>query len=549
MIIFIMMKRWYAIVFRYGIFALFLFPAANACAADSTVVQGKITYIAGDAIYTSLGNKTGVGDSTILYVLVLKDTVGLLKVYATSSQSSVARILQTKRSLKIDMQVTASVQIPQPETKTTETALKKDTLSAPSVTGNLGASSNKKSTRPGESGLKLQGRVGLQYYTNVVSGFQPVYTQPGIVFNVRGTIANSPIRFETYGNIRSLISGTHDPFSPNNTPQTRIYRMSVQYDDNAYLGALGRIIPVYAPTIGYIDGGMFMKKSGNLGLGVAAGYEPSFTQRMVSTTMKKFAVFGMFQSNDGMMKYLALAYARTFYYSQIDREVVSSSVSAMLDPQLYFSAQGDLDLRSKANTNFILAPRLTNFYSNLNYRMSNSISVGLGYSGYRSTYSFSSIQSLPDSFIDNTIRNTLNLTAQIYLPGNISIYHGYSPRSSDASFGTEYLDNSTLSFNNVLNTGFIVRTMLNLNSTILTTTHGVGANIQKSFGSILDMNIRYQRYKHFTKQFGDELATDSYAMDLMSTISGRLNAWTSIERLIGGGNNSFNIFSELSWSF
>jgi hypothetical protein len=539
------MKNILARCFAQLILMTIVLPSFNLKAADSSFVQGKISYISGDAIYTSLGRKTGIADSSIVFVLSKTDTIASLKVYAISSQSSVARIIQTKRQLKIDDMVGAWVILPDTVRTVSET-IRQDSI--PARRGDSLLTARVKSL-PVESAVTIRGRMGLRYYTNVDNNFGQSFTQPGLVFNLRGKVANSPIKFETYGNVRNLIRGSHNPFAASSTSQTRIYKLNVEYDDETYRIALGRFAPMYAPSVGYIDGATFTGKFSGVSLGLTAGYEPDFLQNSVSTTMKKIALFGNYQSNDAMRANLTAAYALTMYSSHIDREVISSSFSAAITPEIFVTAQGDLDLRTKSKTNLIFSPRMSSLFSNVNYRISSSFTAGIGYNAYRPIYSFASVQTLPDSFIDNTLRSSLNITGQLFLSGGISLNNTYSPRSADQGFGKEYFNNSTFSMTNVLNSGISFRTTVNLNSTLFASTRGIGVNLQRSFGNLADVSLRYQTYRNEIKQYDDQITTQSYAVDLMSTIIGRLSAWTSLERLTGSGTNSYNIYSELSWSF
>jgi hypothetical protein len=529
--------------------SVILLPPTYANAADSTFVRGKITYISGDAIYTSLGRKAGVTDSSLVFILGTSDTIGTMRIYATSSQSSAAKVIQTKRPVKIDDIVAAWVVVPKVEKETADSISSRDSSASINLKRTDSTAAIKAARHAGESLVKVRGRIGLQYYTNVDNVYGQSYTQPGIVFNLRGKFANSPISFETYGNIRQLIRGSSSPFASNGTSQTRVNKMSIEYDDSTYKVALGRLSPMYAPSLGYIDGGLFMGKISCLSLGLTAGYEPSFLQNSFSSTLKKFALFGNYQTTDAMRINLTGAYALTLHSNQIDREVASSSFSASLTPEIFVTAQGDVDFRTKSRQNLIFSPRITSLFANVNYRITSAFTAGIGYNAYRPVYSFASIQALPDSFIDNTLRSSLSVNGQIYLPGGISFYNTYTPRSADQGFGKEYLNNTSFSVMNIMNSGATFRATLNLSSTVLTSSRGIGANLQKTFANMFDVTVRYQTYRNETKIFNDQFTTQSFAVDLMSNLTGRLNAWASIERLTGSGTNSYNIYSELSWSF
>ena len=531
------------------VLASLMFLLAQARPIDGTTVRGKITYVVGTSVYTSLGRKSGVSDSCNMFVIAKGDTIATLRVYATSSQSSVCRILTAKRDLKIGDSLLTFVQIKKDEEPSPPKLTSLDSTVTPPTASTM---HSEHAASPGQNTappVSVRGRVSMQYYTNVVSGLGVAYSQPGLVFNLHGAISNTPVNFEAYGNIRSLITGSGNLFSSQGKSQSRIYRLSLGFDDGVNVAALGRIIPSYSSSAGYVDGGFYARKFGEIVLGGAAGFEPDFSQQGVSTAMKKFSVFGTYQSSGYFRPFLSAAYAKTFYDGRTDREILNSTFSGAFTDDISLYSQAEVDLRTKSRSAFLLKPHLTSLYSSLNFRLSNELSCGVGYNSWRPSYPFSTIKDIPDSFIDNTARGTLSLTGQYFTPWGISIFHTYSPRTSQGRLGDEYLDNTTVTFNNLLHSGVVFRTNFVLNSNSYTSTRGLGANLTRSIGIGGNINLRFQNYRNTIQQSGIEINTRSIALDLMWRIVSGLNAWTSLERLSGGGNDTYNIFVELSISF
>ncbi len=532
---------------RPGITFFCLMFLASVGFSQTTQVQGAITYIIKDAVYTSLGRDAGVLDSTHMYVLLKSDTIATLKTFATSSKSSVCKIIQTKRKLVIGDSVVAylyknTVEIPLQTIKQSS-----DSLENIITHTNIETDNSRLTTH--DSPFNIKGRVSLQYSTSVFSDASQIFTQPGIVLNLRGTFNNSPFKFDVYGNFRSRVFGTQSPFSSNSTSQTRLYRFSVDYDDSLYRFSVGRIIPQHAPSVGYIDGALVSRRFNNFILGLTAGFEPSYSQRGISTEYKKISLFGNFQSDGALRSNLNVAYARTYFHSQLDREVVSAMLFSSITNDISFSAQSEIDIRTKSGNNFELAPRLTNLFSNINYRFSPMFTFGLGYNSYRSTYSYSSVQSLPDSMLDKTSRGNMNVNANFYLPYGISIYNTYSPRTSIEGFGREFSNYSSISISNLFGQGISARTSFNINSTLLSRTFGIGGSLQKTFGSLFDISARFQTYSHNIKQIDETRRTQSFGIDCMTFFLERLTVWGSIEWLNGSNTNGYNVFADVSWRF
>ena len=512
--------------------------------AQEQIVRGKITYIVGDVLYISIGRDSGLKDSCLLYVVPQIDTIAVLTVFATSSKSSAARIVRTNRVLMIDDIVVASVRRDEP------IAVKKDAVAGveSQVRSRMQPAASFAETSAVMPAsvpvIALQGRASVQYFGNIQSGASQTISQPGIVLDLRGRVNNSHVRFELYGNFRSIRYGSQSPF----VNQTRIYRMSVDYDDTVNRFSIGRILPPFSSSVGYTDGALFSRKIGDVIVGAAAGFEPSFDQRTFSADRKKIALFAGYASPGALHSTVSVAYSRTYYLSVLDREVVSSSLSIFPANDFFLTAQGDVDLRAKSAQNFVLSPRLTNFFANANYRLNTLVTVGAGMSAWRPTYSFSSVTAIPDSLIDQNVRTSPNLNVSLYFPGGLSLYNNYSPRSSDEGFGHEYLNYTSFGAYNLLNAGLAARMTMNINVTAFTTTRGYGASIQKSM-NMLDVTARYQVFTYDMAGLGESSNNQSAAVDVLYMISHNLSLYGSVERIGNLSDRGYSLLAEIDWRF
>lgn len=522
---------------------------ASVGVSQTTQVRGTITYIVKDAVYTSLGRNAGVQDSSLLFVVSKNDTVATLMVFATSSKSSVCNIQSTKRKLVIGDSLVADVELPKQKEEQQPPISKREIVKQDTTVEIAEVEKLKLPTSQNSHLISLQGRISLQYSSSVQSNANLIFTQPGIVLNLRGAFNNSPFKFDVYANFRSRVMGTQSPFSSNSTSQTRLYRFSVDYDDSVYRFSVGRIIPQHAPSVGYIDGVLISRKFNNFIVGLTGGFEPSYSQRGISTEFKKISLFGNFQSDGVLRSNINVSYARTYFHSQLDREVVSAMLFSSITNNISLTAQSEIDMRTKSGNNFELAPRLTNLFSNINYRFSPLFTFGLGYNSYRSMYSYSSVQLIPDSMFDRTSRNNLNVNLNFYFPSGISFYNTYSPRSSTEGFGSEFSNSSSLSVSNIFNQGISARTLFTINSTLLSRTLGIGGSLQKTFSNVFDVSARVQTYSHNIKQLDETRRTQSFGIDCMTLFLERLTVWGSIEWLSGSNTNGYNLFADVSWRF
>jgi hypothetical protein len=512
--------------------------------AQESIVRGKITYIAGESVYTSLGRESGVKDSSMLYVFSNLDTITTLIVFATSSKSSVCKIIKTKRQLHIGDIVNTVIRImdksaqeqkrPSPIADTTQT------IPQPA----LFVAQNIARQQPSQPFASFQGSFSLQYFTIREASYSLNISQPVAALNLRGRINETPIKFQLYGNFRSLKYGSTRPFN-----QTRIYRLSIDYDDEINQISVGRVILSNAPSIGFIDGIAIARKFRGFTFGSAAGFEPSTSHQNLSTDTKKFSVFGNYQSPGSATYSVNLAYGRIFYRSQLDREVVSSYVTIIPSNTLFFTGQGEVDIRTKKDQTFILKPKLTNVSANLNYHPFNFLSAGIGMAAWRSTYRFSLVKAIPDSLLDRELRLNPTVSLNVFLPGSISIYDTYSPRPTNNGFGKEYSNNTTIGISNLFRQGIIVRGTMTLNSTTFSSTRGYGINVQKPIANIADVSLRYQFYRSVILQNNNINTRRTIGLDLMISALKDITVWGSFEQLIRPDANAFTVSAEISWRF
>ena len=507
---------------------------------------GKITYVSGDVVYTSLGRNSGIEDSTLFYVILKNDTIGVLKVFATSSKSSACKIIKKKLPLNIGDFVSATIGLPHPPEQNRQSPLP-DSITPQPVQPIQPAQIVKQNIvdqRLSRPVVSVEGSVSLQYFMTGQSAANPTMSQPGVVLNLRGKVNDLPLKFRIYGNFRTLIYRSAKPLN-----LTRLYQASVDYDDNVNQISAGRMILSLAPSIGYLDGIMLARRFGNFIFGSAAGFDPNSAQQGLPAGMRKFSFFGGYRSAGSTNFNVNLAYGRTFLRSETDREVISSSFSAVPASTIFFTAQSDVDLRTKKAQSLILKPQLTNFSAVLNYRALNYLAVGFGMSAWRSVYKFALVKVIPDSMLDRNLRFNPTISLNLYPLSGVSLYNTFTPRSSDNAFGREYCNLTTLGLSNLFGQGVSFRGTMTINNTMLTRTRGYGVNMQKTFINIGDLNLRYQFYRSDITHYSDINTNSIIGLDLMVSALSNVSFWGSLERLIGAGRSATTISAEISWRF
>jgi hypothetical protein len=520
---------------------IFMVLFSVAALAQEISVKGSITYVSSGTVYLSIGRGSGLSDSSIVYVITGRDTVASMKVFALSSKSAACAVLTSKRDLISGDVVVA--QVVKPEVKKETVAQGKDTAA---VRGIVDLS---KPAQPAERpAVALLGRVSVQYYTAQFENSAFNLNMPGMVLSMSATARDIPLRFEVYGNMRSLSRGGATPFGVGTTNDSRIYRLTLEYDDRLNIITAGRILSVYSPSIGYIDGVSYARRFGKFTAGAAIGYQPSYTLQGLSTDEPKFMVFTRYADHEFYDLNLTAAYARTTRGSAIDREAVSIGVNAYSVGGLSVYGYGDIDLHKRSGIQVPYSPTVSTAMFSINYRLADFITIGVGADASRPIYLLSTTQLIADSLLDHTLRTGASLSVNLYLLNGVGLYNSYTPRSYGEGFGKDYSNYSSVNWNNVLATGAMLRGTYTMSSNGLTTSQGYGVNIQRNILGA-DLTVRYQRSNYRILQFSQENLSETYGADLMVLLSAKLSWISSFDAVQGYGSGMNSLFTELSWRF
>lgn len=529
---------------------MFLFvSAAGPAVAQESVVRAPVSYISGGTIYIASGRGAGIRDSSRAFLIAHGDTLAVLNITAISSTSSACVLLSSRRTPVVGDTVVVPIATPgaPPEAAGPPAAHADTVLVAVSPPTETPAVITHDSTAT--PFVSLRGRMGIRYLTILPSGSTPSMTQPSFTFSLRGKINNSPLQFTLFGNVRTLIYGSSSPFRPGGIDQSRLYRLSLDYDDATYKLSLGRLTTSFAAASGYTDGLLVARTIGDLVVGVSAGYEPSFSQQSFSTAYRKFTVFGGYQP-EGNSRYAAgLSYGKTYYHTALDREVVSGSFTVFPVRDIYVYAQSEVDLRTKKNDQLTTKPKMTMLLATVDYRLSVALSLGMGVISSRPSYSYEAIRSVPDSLLDMKLRTSPTVSVHISLPAGLSVTSRYSPRTSDRAFGKEYAHYTTLGLSNLFGKGLSLRGGYTGNSSSSLRTDGVNVALEKTFPVIGDLTSRYQFYRYRYTALSETRTSKSVAMDLMTPLFRSITLWSSVERAIGLDADATTISLELSWNF
>ncbi len=225
-----------------------------------TTVRGKVTYVAAGTVYTSLGREHGLRDSTLLVVVSKKDTIATVMVLALSTQSSSCVVVRSSRTVNIGDEVFGTVAATNPGTSSGNPTTGVSSISPASGCGTADVCIPQKPLYRRATSLNCT-EGSARSTSPQCSKVDLQHTQPGLVVSLRGAMRDVPLRFDMYANFRTVAFGTRSPFAKNSVNQSRIYGLSLSYDDGGTVASLGRIIPTFSPSIGYVDGALHLAEN------------------------------------------------------------------------------------------------------------------------------------------------------------------------------------------------------------------------------------------------------------------------------------------------
>jgi hypothetical protein len=512
--------------------------------AAEKYVSGEVTYVTSSSVYTSLGRNSGITDSSSLFAVSGRDTFAVLRVQALSSNSSVCRIETRKREVSVGDRIVGSVLIAEPKTE--------PSAGTPLVAGTIATPSEP--SYPATAGrttgdFEVTGRISGQFFGTFQN--EPSYniSQPGVVtkLNVRST--EIPIALDLYANFRNAFYGPDGISSGQVRNQSRIHRLVVDYEDSRYRVSVGRFAPAFIASIGYIDGVMFSASTGRFSIGAAGGFQPAPTQRGMSTDYKKLALFTNYFPGGAAGNRITLAYSRTYYVSELDREATSLSASFALNSSFSLYAHSDFDMRQKEGDTFVLSPRLSQMFLNIRYRVIQSIGLGIGGNATRPLYPYSTLKTLPAEFVDNDLRGGLSFSVYLYLPEGISLSNSYTPRTSRTGFADNYTEYATLTVPNIASSGVVIRTNFNMNANDYTDAKGYGVHLFRNMWQAFDITVRYQEYNSTVRQLNQTTNSSTIGADLLIPFSRMFSVMGTFERLESPGIQTNTVFAELTVRF
>jgi hypothetical protein len=515
--------------------------------AEERTEHGFVTYLSGSTVYISIGRANGVVDSTVVTVVSGHDTIGFLQVTALSSKSSSCVVLEMNRSINIGDTVIARIPIveAQPETHQVVVLTDHDTSSVPVTTGDSDKTLPEPDTKPW---FEIGGRIGLQYIGVFQQTSEYSLQQPGLTVNLRGRTTDLPLSVELYGTVRSQARGSQNPISHQATVESRIYRLSLSYDDQTNIVSFGRFISEYASSVGFTDGIGYTRRMGSSVVGMSVGLVPPRLLDAPSSIQKKILVFAGYQPHDEWNNNIHAAYCRIFSGIGVEREIISAGWYAYMPDGISMYSMIDIDMRTPTNAGNPYSPYVSMFTGSLSMPVVDFLSAGINYDVGRPVYYTSDLLSIADTLLDRQSRTNISLFARVVPLRGISLSESFTPRSSVRGFGKEYSNVVNAVLSDVFSSGVLLMASATLNENPLTRSMGLGLSLRRNFLDI-DLGLRYQNNRQTIIQNQTIQLGETFSMDCYTALSSSLTLLGSYESTTSFGTSYRVVFLELNWRF
>jgi hypothetical protein len=283
---------------RFTVLVALAFGSSGTLAAQQARTPATVTYIAGSDVYLGIGTDQGIGanDTLVVFASAEGDPIGRFVVVSATSTRAVVGFLGTPfpvtRGTTLYVTVASASHVPL-------------TTAAP-----VGPPARQPAGPP-EPGPSIHGRLGIQadafesttlWQSNQVESVKRRFATPSV--SLRAVVADIPGGFSFTTNLSGVYRYS-DPDLIDPTATVHLYEASIS---KTFTGApvtiqAGRFNNRYSNFSGLWDGLLLHVGGRGLGVGVAAGYEPTLGDAGFSTMFPKGSAFVTYDAGTGPVRY------------------------------------------------------------------------------------------------------------------------------------------------------------------------------------------------------------------------------------------------------
>lgn len=544
-----------------------LISLACVCSVQSLtgqVVEGRVTYIAEDGIYTDIGTLKGVSIGDTLY---LDDASGkpVLWVQSVSRKSSLNLPMDTTRRFQVGMAVfarTTDKVIPSRDRVTAS-----DTLRPSGKLDSLwiGVISHQNiETRTGESSAAsrtvtaladrndLRGRVGFQFFRSA-DRKNPDYNyyQPGLTIHADLLrIQGSHYSFSTNTHIRKTYSN-RDLRSANYP--VRVYEMALTYQNDAvpYSYQVGRISSPVINGIGYFDGGLYSHRiRPTLSVGGFIGTEPDYRKSTPQTKTSKLGAYVhyMHAFSQTVKSNSTLAFSGQYLNGNIDREFVYLQNDVTLGSRVYVYQNAEFGINRSDLSRRQSTLEISNIYLMTRIRPLRTVSVTASYDARKNVFLVQTYKAIPDSLFDDALRQGLRGDISWRVTRQLTLSAGSSVRTRKGDSQKTWLHSAGFYYYNLFETQINVNFRAFSTHTPYTTARSYSTSVSRQFHRLYS-SVSLRTYDYELRGRSEKYGRFSAGLDISYDLTRRLFATAQYEYSTGKDEKADRLFLELSYRF
>jgi hypothetical protein len=384
----------------------------------SNNLQGSVSFLSTQNVYVKFKSTDGIAVGDTLFVTTGGKLVPALVVSNLSSTSCICTSLPGA-NISVSQGISARVnpaavkpggnQVSQETKVNPPAAISYDTVRKKVVTKELQQ--------------KINGSLAVYSYSTFSNTPSPTSTQLRYTFTLNArNIGDSKISINSYVSFRHKIGEwsvvKNDIFSA-----LKVYDLSLTYDPTKTTHiSIGRRINYNISSIGAMDGAQFDKSFNRFGIGVVAGFRPSFTDYGFDSKLFQYGAYLAYNSKpEETFHQTSIAVMEQMYNSKTDRRFLYFQHTNMIIKNLYFFGTLEADLYTVKNNKPQSTFDLTGLYGSLRWNLTKNLSVTGSYDARKNITYYETYKSLLDSVLINQTRQSIRLQINYRILNNIMI--------------------------------------------------------------------------------------------------------------------------------
>lgn len=203
----------------------------------------------------------------------------------------------------------------------------------------------------------------------------------------------------------------------------KIYSLALKYEPISSMRLiLGRQINPRVASIGSFDGIVIEKSIKRFSAGITGGTRPDFRNYGFNKNLIQYGAYVSYDySEKGAYTGTSVAFMEQLYSGKTDRRFMYLQHSGSLLKNLNLFSSFEIDIFRLRNNKPETAFDLTSFYTSLNYRISDKVTLNGSYDARKNPVYYETFKTFADSLINTGIRQSWRLGSNIRVTNNLML--------------------------------------------------------------------------------------------------------------------------------